>query len=170
MDNIQVTGVVDDVSAPNATYHFLIVGNVRYGTYTKHPNCSVGDTVKFNAYQKGSYWNVSGNIDVVPSAPAPMQSVPSAGLPSKPAYNPVLANLGIRVGASMNQAVSCYAHGVLRREEITKFAYEMALASFKVEEAVTQAKTNPQPPVTQPQVMPQNPPPKLDNFDDYRPF
>jgi hypothetical protein len=50
---------------------------------------------------------------VVPSAPAPMQGVPSAGLPSKPAYNPVLANLGIRVGASMNQAVSCYAHGAL---------------------------------------------------------
>jgi hypothetical protein len=81
--------------------------------------------LKFNAYQKGSYWNVSGNIDVVPSAPAPMQSVPSAVLPSKPAYNPVLANLGIRVGASMNQAVSCYAHGVLRREEITKFVIDI---------------------------------------------
>lgn len=170
MDNMQVNGVVDDVSALGATYHFLIVGNVRYGTYTKHPNCNVGDTVKFSAYQKGSYWNVSGNVDIVSPASAPKQGIHNIGLPSKPTYNPVLANLGIRVGASMNQAVSCYAQGVLGREEIAKFAYEMAMASFKVEEAVTQAKTNPQPHVTQVREIPQPAPPKLDNFDDYRPF
>lgn len=38
----------------------LVVDNVRYGFYKTDPKCNEGDSVEFEASQKGDFWNADG--------------------------------------------------------------------------------------------------------------
>lgn len=72
----QIMGQVQSMSTRDTSFgtmHNVQVDGVWYGAGKFKPKCSEGDTVRFEAYQKGQYWNLQGKIEVLSSAPPEVQ-------------------------------------------------------------------------------------------------
>lgn len=75
----QVQGVVEFVNGPNnfGLYSLKVDGKY-YGTGKTPPTAKKGDSVRFDAVQKGKYLNVDGDVEVLSGGNATVVSFPAS--------------------------------------------------------------------------------------------